>query len=150
MLAIRLRVRPCRARCSPRSVGRSTVRVPSSIATFMSRFTSWLSSPFGPLTLTAPGLTSISTPSGISIGFLPILLIGGSPDVRDDLATAASLARLLAGLHAARGRQDRGAHPAEDAWHVILGDVAAPTGARDALHAADHGIALLRIAETHG
>jgi hypothetical protein len=29
----------------------------------------------GPLTLTAPGLTSISTPSGISIGFLPIRLI---------------------------------------------------------------------------
>src|SRR3954453_20438916 len=141
MLAIRLLVNPCRARCSPRSVGRATVRVLSSIATFMSRSTSWLSSPFGPLTLTAPGLTSISTPSGISIGFLPIRLIrGSSPDVCDDLAADASLPGLVAGHHAARCRHDRGAHASEDPRDVVLGDIAAATRARDPVHAADHRV----------
>src|SRR5947208_7809915 len=121
MFAIRLRVRPWRARCSPRSVGRSTVRVASSIATFMSLSTVCSSSPFGPLTETAPGLTSISTPSGISIGFLPIRLMRGSPDVRDDLSADALLPCLVPGHHSHGGGHDRGAHPTEDARDVVLG-----------------------------
>src|SRR4029077_9887967 len=129
MFAIRLRVSPCRARCSPRSVGRSTVRVPSSIATFMSVSTCWLSSPFGPLTATAPGLTSISTPSGISIGFLPIRLISWSPDVCDDLSADTPLPGLVAGHDAARGRHDGRAHASEDARDLVLGYVAAAAGA---------------------
>src|SRR5215218_1532982 len=149
MLAIRLRVSPCRARCSPRSVGRSTVRVPSATETFMSRSKACSSSPFGPFTVTAPGWTSISTPSGISIGFLPIRLISGSqsPDVCDDLAADAALARLVAGHHAARGRHDRGPHAAEDAGDVLLRHVAAAPGAGDALHPADHRIAVLGVAQ---
>src|SRR5215212_5357104 len=113
MFAIRLLVSPCSARCWPRSVGRSTVRVPSSIATFMSRLRPWLSSPLGPLTGTAPGLTSISTPSGISIGFLPILLMLTSPDVGDDLSADPSLTRLVARHHAAGGGHDGRAHSSE-------------------------------------
>src|SRR5215204_933139 len=147
MFAIRLRVRPCRARCSPRSVGRSTVRVPSSIATFMSVSTCWLSSPLGPVTLTAPGLTSISTPSGIWIGFLPIRLISASPDVRDDLSADAPLPCLVTGHDAARGRHDRGAHSAEDPRDVLLGDVAAPPGTGDPLHTRDHGAPVLGVTQ---
>src|SRR4051812_11600322 len=148
MFAIRLLVSPCSARCSPRSVGRATVSVPSSIATFMSVSTCWASSPFGPLTLTAPGLTSISTPSGISIGFLPIRLISSSsPDVRDDLSADAPLPGLVPGHDAARGRHDRRAHASEDPRDLVLGDVATATGPRDAVHAADHGVAVLRVAE---
>src|SRR5512132_1872695 len=147
MLAIRLRVRPWRARWSPRSVGRETVRVPSSIATVISRLTLCSRAPFGPFTLTAPGLTSISTPSGISIGFRPIRLISNSPDVCDDLAAHALLTRLVARHHPTRGGHDRRAHAAEDAGHVLIGNVASPAGARDALHAADHGTAVLGVAE---
>src|SRR3954451_20385667 len=152
MFAIRLLVSPCSERCSPRLVGRSTVRVPLSIATFMSLSTCWLSSPFGPLTPTAPGLTSISTPSGISIGFLPIRLISSSshsPDVCDDLSADAPLPGLVAGHDAARGRHDRRTHASEDAWHLVLGDVAAATRAGDPVHAADHGIAVLRVAQAN-
>src|SRR5262245_23244196 len=134
MFAIRLRVRPWSARCSPRSVGRSTVSVPFSIETFMSRLTGCLSSPFGPLTVTAPGLTSISTPSGISIGFLPIRLIVRSPHVCDHLAADPALTRLVAGHHPAGGRHDRGAHAAEDARHVLLRGVVPPPRPGDALH----------------
>src|SRR5919202_1578701 len=98
MFAIRLRVRPWSARCSPRSVGRSTVRSPFDCVTFIAGLTAWLSSPRGPFTETCPGLTSIVTPSGTAIGFFPILLMD-SPHVGDDLAPDASLARLVAGHH---------------------------------------------------
>src|SRR3954453_10749186 len=147
MFAIRLLVSPWSARCSPRSVGRATVRVPSSIATCMSALTCWLSSPLGPLTATAPGLTSISTPSGISIGFLPIRLISCSPDVRDDLATDTPLTGLVAGHDAARGRHDRGAHASEDSRHLVLGNVAAATRSRHPVHPADHRVAGLGVAK---
>src|SRR5262249_7943689 len=148
MLAIRLRVSPWSARCSPRSVGLSTLSAPASTVTFMSVSTTWSSSPFGPLTLTVPGLTSTSTPSGISIGFLPMrLMSGGSPDVRDDLSADAALARLVAGHHSARGGHDGRAHASEDTGDVALGDVAASTGPRDPLQAADDGVARLRVAQ---
>src|SRR5688500_6396043 len=114
MLAIRLRVRPCTARCSPRSLGRSTLSSPSSWTTFMSRLTSWLSSPFGPLTETWPGAMSTVTPSGTGMGFLPMRLISNSPDVGHDFAADAVAIRLVAGHHPARRRDDRGAHPALD------------------------------------
>src|SRR5215211_2778814 len=151
MFAIRLLVSPCSARCSPRSVGRSTVRVASSIATFMSVSTCWLSSPLGPLTPTAPGVTSISTPSGISIGCLPIRLIScsRSPDVRDDLSADTPLTGLVARHDAARGRHDRCAHASEDSGHIVLGNVAAPAWTGDPVHAADHGVAVLGVAEAN-
>src|SRR5262245_59109247 len=116
MLAIRLLVSPWRARCSPRSVGRSTFTVPSSRTTFMSWSTVWSSSPFGPLSLPGPTATWTSTPSGISIGFLPIRLIeASSPDVRHYLAADTALAGLVTRHHAARRGHDRRAHAAEDA-----------------------------------
>src|SRR5436190_641996 len=154
MLAIRLRVRPWRARCSPRSLGRSTVSVPSAWETFISRLTAWVSSPFGPLTATRPGFTSTVTPSGIAIGFLPIRLIGSappqaarSPHVGDDLAADAALTRLVAGHHPHRGAQNRGPHPAHHPRDLLVRDVAPPSRARDPPQPADHRPPLARVLE---
>src|SRR4051812_44503433 len=145
MLATRLRVRPCNARCSPRSVGRCTVRVPSSCSIFMSEERSCSSWPFGPLTTTCPGAMSISTPSGIAIGFLPIRLI--SPDVGDYLAANSLRLCLVAGHDAARGADDRGAGPAIHPGDRVVVHVAAAARSRDALDAADHRLLVVRVLE---
>src|SRR3954470_22333380 len=128
MLAIRLRVRPCRARCSPRLVGRSTVRTPSACSTFMSLERVWASSPFGPFTAKWPGLPSTVTASGTVIGFLPIRLIACSPDVGDNLAADALCLGFVTGHHADRGADDCRAGAAEDAWDLFVVDVATATG----------------------
>src|SRR4051812_39010103 len=125
MFAIRLRVRPCRARCSPRSVGRSTVTVPSACSTFISGERRWSSSPLGPLTATRPGASSTVTASGNSIGFLPIRLMTNSPDVGDHLAADAPLLGLVAGHHPDRGADDRGAGTAVYTGDLLVVDIAA-------------------------
>src|SRR4051812_39179069 len=122
MFAIKLRVSPCRARCSPRSVGRVIVTVPSSCSTFMSGERTWRNSPFGPLTATLPGAISTVTASGTTTGFLPIRLIR-SPDVGDYLAADSPVACFVAGHHAGRGADDRGAGPALDAGDVFVVNV---------------------------
>src|SRR5918992_3407187 len=109
MFAIRLRVRPCRARSGPRLVARLTVRVASSWTISIRSETSWLSSPFGPLTVTRRGPIGTVTPSGTGMGCLPILLIR-SPDVCDDLAADALRLRLVAGHHPGGRGHDRRAH----------------------------------------
>src|SRR6478672_5252042 len=116
MLKISERVRPCSARCSPRSVGRLTSSVESSRSIDRSGDTCCSSSPLGPLTRTRPGSTWTSTPEGMSIGSFPILLIASSPDSPDegdDLAAHALAAGLVGGHDATRGRDDRGAHAAQ-------------------------------------
>src|ERR1041384_5251022 len=131
MFAIRLRVSPCRARCSPRSVGRLIVIVPPSCSTFISGEKSWVSSPFGPFTATRPGATSTVTDSGTAIGFLPIRLMvrfRHSPDVGDYLAADSFLLRFVAGHHAGRGADDRRAGAAVHARHFRVVDVASPAG----------------------
>src|SRR6476469_425694 len=147
MLAIRLRVSPCRARCSPRLVGRSTVSTPSACSTFISLESTWASSPFGPLTATWPGLSSTVTASGTVIGFLPIRLISCSPDVGDYLAADALCLGFVTGHDADRGADDRRAGAAEDARDLFVVDAAAATGARDPLQAGDHGATILRVLE---
>src|SRR5262245_45837869 len=127
MLAIRLRVSPCSARWSPRSVGRSTVTTPSPCATFISAESAWSSSPLGPLTETRPGATWTVTDSGTGIGFLPIRDIAGSPDVGDDLAAHSLGPGFVAGHHAHRGADDRRAGPAVDTGNLLVVDVAAPS-----------------------
>src|SRR5258705_376595 len=122
MFAIRLRVRPCRARCSPRLVGRSTVSTPSDCSTFISAERLCESSPFGPLTATRPGPISTVTASGTGMGFLPIRLIAASPDVGDDLAADAFGLRFVAGHHPNRGAEDRGAGAAVHARNLLVVD----------------------------
>src|SRR3954447_16158208 len=147
MLAIRLRVRPCRARCSPRLVGRSTVRTPSDCSTFISTESAWANSPLGPFTATRPGPTSTVTASGTGMGFLPIRLMIWSPDVGDDLAADALRLRFVACHHAYRGADDRRAGAAVHAGDLLVVDVAAAARARDALQAGDHRAAVLGVLE---
>src|SRR3954447_18448246 len=124
MFAIRLRVRPCRARCSPRSVGRATVTTPSSCSIDMSCEYTWVSSPLGPLTAMLPGAISTVTASGTGTGFLPIRLIRSqSPDVGDDLAADALGAGFVAGHDASGGADDRGAGAPLDPRHALVVDV---------------------------
>src|SRR5918911_58235 len=127
MLAISVRVSPCSARCSARSVGRVTRSCPSSWTTSMSRGTRSVSSPRGPLTRTSSGSIEIVTPSGTGMGFLPIRDMA-LPDVGDDLAADARLAGLVAGHHAVGGGNDGGPHAAEDLRDLAVADVAALAG----------------------
>src|SRR3954467_4212494 len=120
MFATSERVSPCRARCSPRSVGRVTRISSPSCATLMSRGMRSDSSPLGPCTRTTSGSTVTVTPEGTAMGFLPIRLMAAcSPDLRHDLAADALLARLLSGHDAVGRRDDGGAHPALDLAHAL-------------------------------
>src|SRR5262245_52630473 len=142
MFATSERVSPCRARSSPRSVGRLTTSCPSSLSIEMRAGTFCVSSPRGPLTVTRPGSTATLTPSGIAIGCLPIRLIRFSPDEADDLAADASLLGGLARDQPARGGKDRRAHPPEDARQAVLPSVHAPAGLRDALEVGQDALAV--------
>src|SRR5215208_7448845 len=68
-----------------------------------------------------------------------------SLDLGHDLAADARLARLVAGHDAARGRDDRRAHAAENLRHLVGTDVDPAAGARDALQLGDHGLAVLGV-----
>src|SRR4029453_1941482 len=127
---------------SPPSVGRLTRSCPSSFSIRIRAGTFWVSSPSGPFTVTRPGSTATLTPSGISIGCLPIRLIRFSPDEADDLAADASLFRGLARDQAARGGEDRRAHPPEDARQAVLPSVYAAAGLRDALQVGQDALAV--------
>src|SRR4051794_2889217 len=111
MLATSERVSPCRARCSPRSVGRVTSSSPSFCSTPMSRFLRSDSAPRGPVTWTTSGSMVMVTPSGTGMGLRPIRDMA-LPDLGHDFAADALLTGLMAGQHAARRRDDRGAHAA--------------------------------------
>src|SRR4051812_2607456 len=105
----------------------------------------WRSLPLGPCTSTAPALTSIFTPLGTAIIFLPIRDMVVSrclsrrqlPHVTEDFAADAGLDRLAAGHHAARRRQDAGAEPREDVGDVVAAEVDAAAGTADALDPGD-------------
>src|SRR4029453_17137120 len=121
MFAISVRVRPCSARSSPRSVGRVTVIVPSDCSTFIRVGTCWESSPRGPLTITRPGEIETFTPVGNSMGCLPIRLIAVSlPDEAQDFAADSFLFCRAGRDKAVRRGHDRHTHPAEDARQAIL------------------------------
>src|SRR5436305_6427856 len=119
MFAISVRVRPCSARSSPRSVGRVTVTAPSSCAISMRCGTTWRSSPFGPETVTRPGSTETMTPAGISMGRFPIRLMA-LPDVAEDFSADAFLLGGAARDDAAGRGHDRDAHAAEHALAAVL------------------------------
>src|SRR5262245_37464642 len=143
MFATRERVSPWSARSSPRSVGRVTTSCPSCFSILIRAGTICVSSPSGPFTVTRPGSTATFTPSGISIGCLPIRLIRFSPDKTDDLAADPSLLRGLARDQPARGGEDRRAHPPEDTRQALLPSVHATAGLRDALQVGDDPLPVL-------
>src|SRR3954470_7316652 len=150
MFAISERVRPCRARCSPRSVGRVTTISASCCSTAMSRGLRSSRLPRGPLTRTTSGSIETVTPLGTGMGCFPIRLIENElPDVGHYFAANALPARLVARHDALGGRDDRGAHAALDLGDLAAVHVRAPAGLRDAAHAADHRLASLRVLQPH-
>src|SRR4051812_38021691 len=149
MFAISVRVSPCSARWSPRSVGRVTLTTASPTSTFMSWDTTWLSSPLGPLTLTTPGSTVTATPLGRSIGLRPIRLMA-LPHEAEHLAADAALGGLAAGDHAGRGGQDGRAEAAEHLGQAVVLRVHAAARLGDALDPGDDPLAVLRVLQRHG
>src|SRR5437899_4619204 len=143
MLAISVRVRPCRARSSPRSVGRLTRIWSSTWSTWRRAGMSWLSSPSGPLTITRPATIETPTPSGSWMGLFPIRLIPRSPDEADHLAADTFLLGGTARDHSGRGGQDRGAHPAEHARQAVRARVDAAAGLGDPLEDGGHALSVL-------
>src|ERR1700720_4781487 len=132
MFATSVRVSPCSARCSPRSVGRLTTSYSPSWMTSMSRWMRSESSPLGPLTRTDSGSIEMVTPAGTGIGCLPILDIAQLPDLRQDLAADSGSARVVTGHDAVRGGDDRCAHPPKHLRDVLRVDVRALPRSRDA------------------
>src|SRR5205085_4367227 len=148
MFAIRERVSPCSARCSPRSVGRLTSSAPSVCSTWMSRWIRSESSPRGPFTVTRSGSIETVTPEGTGMGCLPIRDIR-LPHPRHDLAADSLDPRVMTGHKASGGGDDRRSHPALDPRDVGMVDVRALTWPRDALKPGDNGLALGRVLERH-
>src|SRR4051794_14717743 len=148
MLAISERVSPCRARCSPRSVGRLTSSSPSFCSTVMSRLMRSSSWPPGPATRTTSGSTVTVTVSGTGMGLRPMRDMR-LPDLRDDLAAHAGAPRLVAGHHAARRRDDRRPHAALDLGDAAAGRVVALAGARDAPQPRDRRAAVVGVLQAH-
>src|SRR5918912_3996949 len=116
MLAIRVRVSPCRALDVRSSSGRRTSTVPSSCATSIGAATEWVSWPLGPLTVTCRPSIETSTPLGTGMGILPmrdmlLLLSPGprSPDVGEDFPAHALLRGLPVRQQARGRREDRDA-----------------------------------------
>src|SRR5918998_573959 len=151
MLATSERVRPCSARCSPRSVGRVTTSCSPSWETVMSRGTRSDNVPRGPLTWTSSGSIDTVTPVGSGMGFLPMRDMRGPdlPDVRHDLAADARAAGVVAGHDAPGRRDDRGAHAAEHLRDLAGAGVRPPARARDALEAGDRRAPVGRVLQAH-
>src|SRR5690242_6626988 len=141
MLATSVRVRPCSARSSPRSVGRFTVTTPSSCSIFIRVGTCCCSVPSGPATETRAGSIVTVTPSGIVMGALPILLIR-LPDEGHYFAADAALLRGATRDETGRRRKDRDAHPAEHARKPVLPCVDPAARLRHALQAGDDPLAV--------
>src|SRR5215204_7798891 len=139
MFATSDRVSPCRARSSPRSVGRVTVSSPSPCSIFMRCGTCCVSSPSGPLTITRPGSIDTDTPAGNSMGVFPIRLMA-LPDETDDFAADAFALGGLARDETPRRRHDRRPHPSEDARQPVLSSVDAAARLRDALEVGDDAL----------
>src|SRR5436190_152254 len=143
MFATSVRVRPCSARSSPRSVGRVTTSCSSCFSIWIRTGTCCDSSPSGPFTCTRPGETATLTLAGTSIGLFPIRLTYPSlPDEADDFPADPALGRGAARDETARRRQDRRPHPPEHARQAILARVDPAAGLRDPPEPGDHALAI--------
>src|SRR5271167_1735530 len=151
MFATSERVSPCSARCSPRSVGLLTSSCSPSCTTSISRGMRSDSSPLGPVTRTDSGSIATVTPAGTGMGCLPILDIAlcSSPDLGEDLAADARRARVVAGHHAMRGRDDRCTHAAKHLRDVLGVHVGAPPRTRNAAQPGDRRAPVLGVLQAN-
>src|SRR4051812_48769320 len=147
MLATSERVRPCRARCSERSVGRVTSSSSPSWRTSMTRDLRSSRLPSGPATRTTSGSTVMVTEEGTGMGFLPMRLMMRLPDLRHDLAADAGAAGVVTRHHALGRGDDRGAPAAQDLRDVLGVDVHPLARARHTAQAGDDGRAVLSVLE---
>src|SRR5918994_7468201 len=104
--------------------------------------------PRGPATRTTSGSIVTETESGTGMGLRPMRDIA-LPDLGDDLAADARLARVVAGHHAVRRGQDRGTHAAEHLGDVLRVDVGPLARARHAPDAGDHRRAVVGVLEAY-
>src|SRR5262252_9794583 len=141
MFATSVRVRPCRALSSPRSVGRVTTTSPSRCSIFIRVGTCCCSVPSGPANETRAGSIVTVTPSGTGMGALPILLMA-LPDEGHHFAADAALLRGAARDETGRGRENRDAHPSEHARKTVLPCVDPAARLRHALQAGDDPLAV--------
>src|SRR5437764_11919335 len=146
MLATSVRVSPCSARSSPRSVGRLTVITPSSCSIFIRCGTAVRSSPLGPDTVTRPGSTETSTPAGTWMGCLPMRDMS-LPDKTNDFAADALRRGGAARDHAAGRGQDCSSEAAQHARQAVLARVDAPARLGHALEAGEHALAATAVLE---
>src|SRR5262249_26075574 len=108
MLAISLRVSPCRLRARRGAARRWTSAVLPSIETDTSGSMVRVSVALGPSTRIVPSATCSFTLSGMAMAMRPIrdMRVLSSPDLADDLAAHALPARLAIGQDAARRGED--------------------------------------------
>src|SRR5919112_4378756 len=155
MLAISVRVSPCRDLARRSSLGRLTAMVPSSWATVIGGATVWIRVPLGPLTVTRRSSSATSTPAGTGMGSLPMrdmLLFApsssvgpGSPDVGQHFAAHALLVRLSVGEEPLARRDDRDAEAAEDLGEAVVLGVDPEAGLADAADAGDRALAVRAV-----
>src|SRR5881296_1602505 len=105
------RVRPWSARCCRESSARLNTTVPLSTAHVIPTGRGFARDTLPFSTRTSLPCTLTLTPSGRAIGCLPIRDMSSSPDVADDFAAHAGLARVAAAQHALGRRQDAHAQP---------------------------------------
>src|ERR671925_293947 len=145
MFAISERVRPCRLRWNPSSLGRSTRIAASSWTTRISGWKRVLSVPRGPFTVTEESSIVTSTPLGISMGCLPIRLISLPllPNVREDLAADALAGGVTVRHHTLRRRHDGDAETTEHARET------GPPRAAHTLQPGDRALAFRAVLQRH-
>src|SRR5688500_15694868 len=107
------------------------------------------SCPLGPLTSTPLASALTVTPLGIAIGFFPIRDMASLPNVANDCAADAGFFRRLPRHHAARGRQNRHAQPAEHGRHFVAARIDAAAGTADALEARNRLLAAGTVLQEH-
>src|SRR3989442_2194509 len=105
-LATSARVRPCSALCWRESSARLKTTIPLSTAQVIPRGRGLASPTYPSSTSTALPCTVTLTPEGRTMGCLPIRDMMFSPDVADDLAADAGLARIAGAQDTLRRRQD--------------------------------------------
>src|SRR4051812_37087530 len=133
MLLTSERTRPCSARFSRSSSGRSTTISAPSWRTEMSPGRRRSRVPFGPFTVSSRPCTEISTPLGTGTGVRPTRDIAtASPHEAQDLATDVAGPCFAVGHQALAGRHDGHAQAAQHAGDLIGLRVHPQPGLRDA------------------